>query len=77
MRKVAMVLLMLVGGCLASGCVFVVEKNSAVGARFTSGLEFFQKASDDGSKVELDLLPWVREEIKARREAAEAVEDDG
>ncbi|KKL25446.1 hypothetical protein LCGC14_2405270, partial [marine sediment metagenome] len=33
--------------------------------------------SDDGSKVELDLLPWVREEIKARREAAEAVEDDG
>jgi len=76
MRKLAMVL---IGGCLASGCVFIVEKDSAVGVEFTSGLKAYQTAPDDGSKMEMDVLPWVRDEIKARREAAEAaaIEDDG
>ena len=77
MSKVAMVLMVLVSGCLLSGCIFLVEEDSQVGVRFTSGLEAYQVGPDSGSKVELDVLPWVREEIKARREAAEAVGDDG
>ena len=89
MRQVTMVLLAwFVGGCLM-GCVLVGEKTADVGVEFNSGLRFYQTAPEGGSRLEADLLPWVREEIKARREAemllkmkaaaaAEtAVEDDG
>ena len=83
MRKVMMVLTALgMGGCLM-GCVLVVEKDADIGIEFTSGIKAYQHAPDGGSKLEGDLLPWVRDEIKARREAemilraATAAEDDG
>lgn len=65
--------------------MFVVEKNADIGIEFTSGIRAYQNAPDGGSKMELDVLPWVRDEIKARREAElllrtlkdAADEDDG
>ena len=63
--------------------MLVVKEKADVGIELTSGIRAYQNASDGGSKIEADVLPWVSEYIKARREAemilkaAAAVEDDG
>ncbi len=85
MRKVMMMLMALaMGGCLGlSGCAVGLSNDGAVGIRTSTTFEFFHSSPDDGSEARVDVLPWVQEEIKARREmerilkAAAAVEDDG
>ncbi len=77
MRKIAMVLMALVIGVCLCGCAVGLTKDGAVGIRTSTTFEFFHSSPDAGSEARVDVLPWVQEEIKARREAAEAVEDDG
>ena len=86
MRQVTIfVMSLMMAGCLC-GCVLIGEDKADVGIEFTSGIRFYQGAPDTpegGSRLEVNFLPWVQDEIKARREAemimkaATAVESDG
>lgn len=75
MRKVTTTLMALLAS-LASGCAVGLMKDGAVGVRTSTTFEFFHSSPDDGSEARIDVLPWVQEEIKARREA-EAADGDG
>lgn len=85
MRKAMIVWTMLIGGCLlSSGCAVSLMKDGSVGVRTSTTFEFFHSAPDDGSEAQVDILPWVQEEIRANREQRlmleqirAAVEDDG
>lgn len=69
MRKGLIILTLLIGGCLWSGCIVLPKGDSSAGVRTTNSLEFFHQAPDEGAEFRVDVLPWIQEEIKARREA--------
>lgn len=68
MRKAMIGLTAMLGGCLWSGCAVSLTRDGSVGFRASSTLEFFHTAPDEGCEAQVDILPWVQDEIKANRE---------
>ena len=59
MRRFITIATVLVGGCLASGCVATHKKDYSWGVKFVNGIEITQAGPDDGATAELDFKPAV------------------
>ena len=74
MRRIAIPLLLLLGGCL-TGCSYEQKGNSEWGLKHTSTWAFFhetQKASDDQvASFEADFKPLVEHVLDLRVDGAE------